>query len=93
MSSFGTHVASLAGVSSTIVKRAEVISEDFAKQFKEKLEAKRSLSSKLPLVTQADFAYLCKVASGSSEETDKQRLGRVLSVLSASTKASLAAAS
>lgn len=88
-SSFGTHVASLAGVSSDVVKRAEQISTDFAKQFSARLEAKRSISSRIPLVTQADFAFICKVALG-TEPTDKIHLSKVLNSLSASTKASLA---
>jgi DNA mismatch repair protein MSH6 len=36
-SSFGTHVANLAGVPLEVVKRADLISKDFAKQFAEKL--------------------------------------------------------
>ena len=65
-SSFGTHVANLAGVPREVVERAEVVSRDFAKQFKEKMEdrEKKSASSKLPLVAQADFAYLYGVATG-----------------------------
>ncbi|KAH7907952.1 muts domain V-domain-containing protein [Hygrophoropsis aurantiaca] len=65
-SSFGTHVANLAGVPTDVVKRAEVISTDFAKQFKAKVEdkQKKSLTSKLPLVAQADFTYLLALAMG-----------------------------
>jgi len=88
-SSFGTHVASLAGVSPDVVQRAEQISNDFAKQFNARLEAKRSTSSRIPLVTQADFAFICKVASG-ARTVGKGRLGKVLNTLSASAKASLA---
>jgi DNA mismatch repair protein MSH6 len=62
-SSFGTHVANLAGVPFDVVKRADLISKDFAKQFKEKLEIKHA-SSKMPLVAQADFAYLFKLGIG-----------------------------
>ena len=61
-SSFGTHVANLAGVPTEVVKRAEVISADFARQFKERIEGKRT--SSLPLAAQADFAYLLRVATG-----------------------------
>ncbi|KAH8113753.1 DNA mismatch repair protein Msh6 [Phellopilus nigrolimitatus] len=61
-SSFGTHVANLAGVPMDVVKRAEVISSDFARQFKERVEGKRT--STLPLVAQADFAYLLRLATG-----------------------------
>ncbi|KAL4079502.1 muts domain V-domain-containing protein [Scleroderma citrinum] len=64
-SSFGTHVASLAGVPAEVVSRAEVISEGFAKQFKERMDGKRKLlSSKLPLIAQADFQYLLALANG-----------------------------
>jgi DNA mismatch repair protein MSH6 len=65
-SSFGTHVANLAGVPIDVVKRAEVVSQDFARQFKEKLEGKQKKLStaRLPLVAQADFAYLYGLATG-----------------------------
>ena len=65
-SSFGTHVANLAGVPMDVVKRAEVVSADFARQFKEKLEGKqkKSATARLPLVAQADFAYLYGLATG-----------------------------
>ena len=62
-SSFGTHVASLAGVPTTVVDRADIVSRDFAKQFKEKFEGKRK-QDRLPLVLQADFAYLMGLVSG-----------------------------
>jgi DNA mismatch repair protein MSH6 len=67
-SSFGTHVANLAGlrVPLEVVERADLISKDFAKQFAEKLQIKqrRHASSKMPLVAQADFAYLFKLGIG-----------------------------
>jgi DNA mismatch repair protein MSH6 len=65
-SSFGTHVANLAGVPREVVERAEVVSQDFAKQFKEKMadRKKKSASSRLPLEVQADFVYLYGLASG-----------------------------
>lgn len=65
-SSFGTHVANLAGVPLEVVERADLISKNFAQQFKEKQEDKKktSASSKTPLVAQADFAYLFKLATG-----------------------------
>lgn len=64
--SFGTHVANLAGVPMEVVQRAEVVSKDFARHFKEKLEGKQkqSAASRLPLVAQADFAFLYRLASG-----------------------------
>lgn len=59
-------MASLAGLPLDVVKRADVISKDFAKQFKEKLQIKqeRHASSKMPLVAQADFSYLFKLGVG-----------------------------
>lgn len=49
-----------------VVKRAEIVSQDFARQFKEKIEGKqrKSAASKLPLVAQADFVYLYRLATG-----------------------------
>ncbi|KAF8960367.1 hypothetical protein BDZ97DRAFT_1922267 [Flammula alnicola] len=49
-----------------VVERADVISKDFAKQFKEKLQIKQEqhASAKIPLVAQADFAYLYKLGTG-----------------------------
>ncbi|KAG2143035.1 DNA mismatch repair protein Msh6 [Suillus clintonianus] len=71
-SSFGTHVAKLAGVPEEVVKRAEVISEHFAKQFKAKIDdrKKKSIASKLPLVAQADFTYLLSLAMGNLKLPD-----------------------
>lgn len=65
-SSFGTHVANLAGVPLDVVKRAEIISKDFAQQFKARLEGKqkKAATARLPLVAQADFAYLHGLATG-----------------------------
>jgi DNA mismatch repair protein MSH6 len=63
--SFGTHVATLAGVPPEVVKRAEVVSEDFAKQFKERMADKQKQdANKLRLVAQADFVYLHGLATG-----------------------------
>ncbi|KAI0066930.1 DNA mismatch repair protein Msh6 [Artomyces pyxidatus] len=68
-SSFGTHVANLAGVPMDVVQRAEVVSKDFADQFKLKMEGKRkkSASVRLPIDAQADFAYLYGLATGKYE--------------------------
>lgn len=65
-SSYGTHVANLAGVPLEVVDRAKIVSEDFAKQFREKLEGRQmqAATSRLPLVAQADFAYLYGLATG-----------------------------
>ena len=57
-----------------VVKRAEVISTDFARQFKERIEGKRT--STLPMVAQADFAYLVGLVNGTeklSENKTKRR--------------------
>ncbi|KAF8348581.1 muts domain V-domain-containing protein [Amanita rubescens] len=65
-SSFGTHVANLAGVPLPVIERAEIISKNFAQQFTERLMAKKKHegSSRLPIPLQADFAYLYKLAMG-----------------------------
>jgi len=66
-SSFGTHVASLAGVSPSVVQRAQCVSDDFASKF---LAMQSSRMTRiLPLVSQADFAFLRQVALGSCEMT------------------------
>jgi len=81
-SSFGTHVANLAGVPMDVVKRAEVVSTDFAKQFKERIEGKRSTT--MPLVAQADFAYLYRLATGELKlPDDKMRRKAILRSLKA----------
>ncbi|KZT01205.1 DNA mismatch repair protein Msh6 [Laetiporus sulphureus 93-53] len=82
-SSFGTHVASLAGVPTDVVERADVISTDFAAKFKEKIEGKKSRASgRLPLVAQADFAYLYGLATGKYEMPEnRMRQKDVLKIL------------
>ena len=72
-SSFGTHVANLAGVPMEVVKRAELISTDFARKFKEKMDGKRA--SAAPLVAQADFAYLLSLALGKLQLSDDKSRG------------------
>lgn len=59
-------MANLAGVPLEVVERADVISKEFARQFKEKLadKQKKNAASRLPLVAQADFAYLFRLATG-----------------------------
>ena len=71
-----------------MVERADLVSRDFAKQFKEKLEDKKndkqSCSGRLSLVVQADFAYLMKLAQGRCVlPTDKMRQRLVLPGLKA----------
>nr|GAT55477.1 DNA mismatch repair protein 6 [Mycena chlorophos] len=64
-SSFGTHVANLAGVPMPVVERADLISKNFAAQFKAKMdERKEAVSGRLSLAAQADFAYLVGLVSG-----------------------------
>lgn len=90
-SSFGTHVASLAGVPSEVVSRAEVISQDFAKQFKARIDGKKKqLASKLPLVAQADFKYLLALVDGNSKlPDDPYKKRELLRLLKGSVKAYL----
>ncbi|KAJ7695011.1 muts domain V-domain-containing protein [Mycena olivaceomarginata] len=83
-SSFGTHVANLAGVPTEVVKRADVISKKFAEQFKQKLldRQKHDATSRLPLVAQADFAYLFALGTGKIEmPSDPTRCKEVLARL------------
>ena len=62
----------------TVVDRADVVSKDFAKQFKEKIEGKRK-QARLPLVLQADFAYLMGLVSGKEKlPEDKAKAQEVL---------------
>ncbi|KAJ7090206.1 muts domain V-domain-containing protein [Mycena belliarum] len=65
-SSFGTHVANLAGVPLPVVERADLISKRFAQQFKEKSSErqKKNAIGRLPLAAQADFAYLFGLGTG-----------------------------
>ncbi|KZO95305.1 DNA mismatch repair protein Msh6 [Calocera viscosa TUFC12733] len=79
-SSFGTHVASLAGVPSGVVERAEEISKDFAHQFEKKMASRRT--STIPIDLQADFAYLVKLATDSVKlDEDPVRAREVLAII------------
>lgn len=91
-SSFGTHVANLAGVPLAVVERAKVVSKDFAKHFQEKVEGKKNKAAgRLPIVAQADFAYLYKLATGALEmPADRVRRREVLRVLKGAVKGCLA---
>ncbi|KAJ4482025.1 muts domain V-domain-containing protein [Lentinula aciculospora] len=83
-SSFGTHVANLAGVPIEVVERADVISKNFAEQFKAKLQEKQKKrpSGRLPLVAQADFAYLVQLSIGKVQlPEDQVRRKVVLSMM------------
>lgn len=88
-SSFGTHVAHLAGVPLDVVERADSISKDFAKQFKERLRIKQEQNnaSRMPIVARADFAYLYKIATGQlAIDNDETRLNQVLTKLKATAR-------
>ncbi|PFH50600.1 hypothetical protein AMATHDRAFT_80735 [Amanita thiersii Skay4041] len=73
-SSFGTHVANLAGVPLEVVERAEVVSRNFAQQFKERLSTKRKQdsASRMPLPARADFSFLYKIATGQLQLPDNE---------------------
>ncbi|PSS36954.1 hypothetical protein PHLCEN_2v1170 [Hermanssonia centrifuga] len=91
-SSFGTHVANLAGVPMQVVERAETISRDFAHQFKEKIEGKKKDKAvcTIPLVAQADFAFLYSLATGKRElPEDKMRRREVLRGIRAAVRSCL----
>ncbi|KAG8825170.1 DNA mismatch repair protein msh6 [Serendipita sp. 401] len=61
-SSFGTHVASLAGVPNTVVQRADTVSTDFSRQFAERLAGRTT--GRVPVSAQVDLAYLAKLVQG-----------------------------
>ncbi|KAL1746027.1 muts domain V-domain-containing protein [Schizophyllum fasciatum] len=86
-SSFGTHVANLAGVPIEVVNRADVVSKAFAQQFQQRLQDKKSkdVAARLPHFAQADFVYLYKLATGheelpENEERKKEVLRRLKAV-------------
>lgn len=55
----------MAGVPLPVVERADVVSKNFAQQFKERMQVKKMKDGgRLPIVAQADFAYLFRVAMG-----------------------------
>ncbi|KAJ9117461.1 hypothetical protein QFC22_004311 [Naganishia vaughanmartiniae] len=60
-SSYGTHVAHLAGVPNSVVARAEQVSSEFFANFKQKMASRRK--SDLPVLAQADFNWLYKSAT------------------------------
>ncbi|KIJ41375.1 hypothetical protein M422DRAFT_172322, partial [Sphaerobolus stellatus SS14] len=78
--SFGTHVANLAGVPMDVVMRAETISNDFAQKFREKQAEKKQ--NAIPLLLQADFAFLLKLATGAiSADADRYKMAETLKIL------------
>lgn len=84
-SSFGTHVASLAGVPPQVVARAESISTDFADKFLKKLAERQT--SKLSLTAQADFAYLWKMVQGEVDvDAEPVRSRRALQLIASAAR-------
>jgi DNA mismatch repair protein MSH6 len=84
-SSFGTHVASLAGVPASVVQRADGVSKDFAKKMEERHSTKRSQI--LPLMSQADFALLHRLASSENlagNQSGLLALGTIRGIVQAS---------
>lgn len=83
VSSFGTHVANLAGVPLKVVERADIVSKNFAQQFKEKMtnSRKNDTTGRLPLAAQADFAYLLGLAGKIEMPADPSRCKKVLARL------------
>lgn len=76
-----------------VVERADVISKDFARKFKEKIEGKRKsgVSGRLPLVAQTDFAYLCGLAFGKKQlPEDGLRKKEVLRIIKGAVRNCLA---
>ena len=55
-------MASLAGVPASIVERADAVSEDFSRQFAERLAGRTAGS--VPVTAQVDLSYLCKLVTG-----------------------------
>ncbi|QRV90722.1 DNA mismatch repair protein MutS [Ceratobasidium sp. AG-Ba] len=92
--SFGTHVANVAGVPSSVVDRAEQVSRDFAEASRKKHLEKRAAVSRIPLELQADFAQLAKMVAGLSlnDETARQRQKETLRILKGSVMSLLKAA-
>ncbi|KAG9127694.1 DNA mismatch repair protein msh6 [Ceratobasidium sp. 392] len=90
--SFGTHVANVAGVPSSVVDRAEQVSRDFAEASRKKHMEKRAAVSRIPLELQADFAQLAKLASGLTLSDDPVRQREGLKILKGSVLSLLSAA-
>ncbi|KAF8609778.1 DNA mismatch repair protein Msh6 [Ceratobasidium sp. AG-I] len=82
--SFGTHVANVAGVPTSVVERAEQVSRDFAEVSRKKQLEKRAAVSRIPLELQADFAYLAKLAGGLKLTDDPVRQQESLKIIKSS---------
>jgi DNA mismatch repair protein MSH6 len=69
-SSFGTHVASLAGVPQDVVARADQVSQDFSRQFTQRLTGKTA--GKLPIAALVDLAFMAKLAAHDKGSMDNK---------------------
>ncbi|WRT63564.1 uncharacterized protein IL334_000469 [Kwoniella shivajii] len=78
-SSHGTHVAQMAGVPMEVVNRAQSVSDQFFAQFNAKLNTKRQ--SSLPLMAQADFAWLMRLLNGLNRDEGKAALGQQMEII------------
>ena len=77
----------MAGVPSSVVSRAQIISKDFFSAFKDKLEARRR--SALPLMAHGDFAYLMRVALAINANSGTDAQAQAPAVVGGPRKASL----
>lgn len=87
-SSYGTQVAALAGVPSTICVRASEVSQ----QFMEASEAEQAqrVQNRIPVATLADFSRLVEISQMKDEEMDEDELdllGSQCQVITAQIKA------
>lgn len=65
----------MAGVPDLVVSRADQVSAEFFMAFKSKLASRRQ--DALPVVAQADFAWLLKLATGSLDSGDAAGGGEI----------------
>lgn len=63
----------MAGVPASVVSRAQEVSAEFFKTFKDKLDARRK--SSLPVQAHADFVYLINVALGKANKEGDGKMG------------------
>ena len=70
----------MAGVPLDVVSRADQVSAEFFAAFKLKLDSRRQ--SAVPLVAQADFAWLMRLAAGMYEDgKDKSSVGEQVNMI------------
>lgn len=75
-SSFGTHVASLAGVPQEVVDRADHVSQDFARQFTQRLTGKTT--GKIPVSALVDLAFIARLAQGKAQPDKGHKTLKIL---------------